>query len=166
MNHEEQKLQIKCVSRFRGEYPQYAMLLTHPINEGGRNTARTGGIHNAEETQAGVSDLLFFVPAEYRRPAPIDGLYLVTTYNGLGIEFKTAKGRQSKEQKEFQKMFEAAGYKYAIVRSYEEFQGVMNDYLAHVATWKRIEINAAYGEITKAAEQREKEKFYKVIGKK
>lgn len=90
MNHEEQKLQMQCVSWFRAQYPQYAMLLTHPINEGGRNTGRIGGIHKEEGTQAGVPDLLFFMPSdEYMKPALDKGIDWIITYHALGIELKT-----------------------------------------------------------------------------
>ncbi len=157
---------MRCVRWFRGEYPEMAMLLTHPINEGSGNTSidrMRQGIHKAEGTKAGVPDLLFFMPAEYRKPVPTDSIEWIITYNGLGIEFKTSKGRQSQEQKDFQKMFETAGYKYEIVRSFEEFQNEMNDYIAHVNEWTIKAVTETYSAIIKAAEKREKEKFYRII---
>lgn len=45
------------------------------------------------------------------------------------IEFKTAKGRQSPEQKAVQEALEAAGYKYYIVRSVEEFAEICHRHL-------------------------------------
>ena len=63
MNHEESKLQQACVSWFRAQYPQYAMLLVHPINEGSGHTSidrRRQGIHKAEGAVAGVPDLILF----------------------------------------------------------------------------------------------------------
>ena len=160
MNHEEQKLQMQCVSWFRAQYPQYAMLLTHPINEGGRSTGRIGGIHKAEGTQAGVPDLLLFMSAT----CPCEDYY--TIYGCLGIEFKTLKGKQSQEQKDFQKIFEAAGNKYVVIRSFEEFKRVMNEYISYVSDIERKHIASTHVEIVQAAEQREKEEFYKIIGKK
>lgn len=165
MKHEESNLQIRCVRWFRGEYPELAMLLTHPINEGSGHTSRDRmrqGIHKAEGAQAGVTDLLFFMPAEY---VSDDDPFYVITYNGLGIEFKTPKGRQSQEQKDFQKMFEAAGYKYEIVRSLEDFQNVMKDYVGHITDFSLRTVDEAYDIIVEAAAEREKEKFYKIIGK-
>lgn len=41
------------------------------------------------------------------------------------IEFKTATGRQSAEQKEFQQQVEALGFKYYIVRSLDEFKEIV-----------------------------------------
>ena len=169
MKHEESNLQIQCARWFRGEYPELAMLLTHPINEGSGNTSRDRmrqGIHKAEGTKAGVPDLLFFMKAEYNKPMPDYSMEWILPYNGLGIEFKTAKGKQSQEQKDFQKMFEAAGYKYIIVRSLEEFQQEMKEYISHIKLWVVELVKVTYDGIIKAAENREKEKFYKIIGKK
>lgn len=160
MNHEESILQQQCVAWFRAQYPQYAMLLTHPINEGGRSTGRIGGIHKAEGTQAGVPDLLLFMSAN----CPCEDYY--TLYGCLGVEFKTLKGKQSQEQKDFQKIFEAAGNKYVVIRSFEEFKRVMNEYISYVSDIERKHIASTHVEIVQAAEQREKEKFYKIIGKK
>lgn len=169
MKHEESNLQKQCVSWFRAQYPQYAMLLTHPINEGSGHSHRDRirqAIHKAEGAVAGVPDLLLFIPSviyKYYAGCQIGGLY---SYNGLGIEFKTKRGRQSQEQKDFQRMFETAAYRYIVVRSFEEFQNAINEWMRHVDTNIKYEIMNAYQEITKAAEQREKEKFYKIIGKK
>lgn len=155
MNHEESKLQQQCVAWFRAQYPQYAMLLTHPANEGNGNRV-SGAIHKAEGTVAGVPDLLLFMPTAIR----------LTYYNGLGIELKTKTGRQSQEQKDFQKMFEAAGYCYKIVRSLEEFITLMNVWIGEADRSIKRSVIKAHAEIIKAREEKEKEKFYKIIGKK
>lgn len=94
MNHEESKLQKDCVSWFRAQYPQYAMLLVH------------------------------------------------------------------------QKMFETADYMYVVVKGLDEFRHIMNCYIEMATQWMRRKVAAAHVEIVKAAEDREKEKFYKIIGKK
>ena len=44
-------------------------------------------------------------------------------------EFKTSKGKQSAEQKEYQRQVEMAGSKYVIVRSVEQAIRVMQLYL-------------------------------------
>ena len=78
MRHKESDLQIKCVRWFRYQYPQYAMLLTHPINEGSGHTAKDRlrqGIHKAEGAVAGTADLLFFMPA----------IFDDITFHGLAI---------------------------------------------------------------------------------
>lgn len=166
MNHEESKLQQACVSWFRAQYPQYAMLLVHPINEGSGHTSidrRRQGIHKAEGAVAGVPDLILFmigVEATYNDQGVQNGALI---YHALGIEFKTLKGKQSQEQKNFQKMFEAAQYKYVVIRTFEEFKNCINNWISTVNPYFRKRIASAHVEIMQAAEQREKEKFYKII---
>ena len=169
MNHEESRLQQQCVAWFRAQYPQYAMLLTHPINEGSGHTTtdrRRQGIHKAEGAVAGVPDLLLFMPSEY--PLRLNNTHMnwIQPYMGLGVEMKTKTGRQSQSQKDYQRMFEAAGYKYIVVRSLDEFRKLVAEYVGYTEDWRRKNIASAHVEITQAAEQREREKFYKVIGKK
>lgn len=54
-----------------------------------------------------------------------DMMYL--SDNGLiAIEFKTIIGRQQPRQKQWQETIEAAGYKYHIVRSLNEFLKAIN----------------------------------------
>ena len=160
MNHEESKLQQQCVAWFRAQYPMYAMLLTHPANEGNGNRV-SGAIHKAEGTVAGVPDLLLFMPAiDYTQS--IYG----TEMHGLGIELKTAKGSQSQLQKDYQKMFEAAGYRYAVIRSLDAFMEEINSYIAKADVLAKNRITNVHLEIVKARELKEKEHFYKVIGKK
>lgn len=154
--YEESRLQQQCVSWFRGEYPEYAMLLTHPINEGNKDTRKQGAIHKKEGTVAGVPDLLFFLPCF------IDG----QQYHGLGIEFKTPKGSQSQQQKDFQKMFEAAGYRYIVVRDFETFKVFIELWIACASEAVCDRIKERLRKIEQENEDREREKFYKVIGKK
>ena len=160
MRHEESNTQIQCVSWFRSEYPEYAMLLIHPINEGSGHTDRDRKrhwIHKNEGAVAGVADLLLFLPAI------IDDV----TYHGIAFEFKRPKGgTQSQEQKDFEKMIKAAGYEYEIIRYFDEFKILVKTWIEHVESWRCLRIAEAHCEITKAAEDREKEKFYKIVGKK
>ena len=163
MNHEESRLLQQCVAWFRAQYPQYAMLLTHPANEGNGNRV-SGAIHKAEGTVAGVPDLILFMPSDYKmRLFEVD---FVKTYTGLGIEMKTKTGKQTQQQKDFQKMFEAAGYKYIIVRSFEEFKSAIDEYISNIEVHVMVGVAYSHVEIVHAAEKREKEKFYKIIGKK
>jgi hypothetical protein len=50
-------------------------------------------------------------------------------YHGLFIEMKTAKGRQSPAQKDFERRALMSGYGYAICRSVEEFMETINGHL-------------------------------------
>ncbi len=160
-NYKESELQQQCVAWFRAQYPQYAMLMTHVANEGGRNTGVIGGIHKAEGLVAGVPDLLLFMAAHYSIP---ESLYF-GTYHALGIEMKTKEGRQQPSQKDYQKMFEAAGYKYVIVREFDEFRKVVNDYISHVFQRHRKNIASAHVEIEQERRDKEAKKFKKFLNK-
>ena len=163
MNHEESRLQQQCVAWFRAQYPQYARLLIHPINEGSGHTQtdrRRQGIHKAEGAVAGVPDLILFVPSVFAS-GEMAGLMC----HGLGIEMKTAKGRQSQEQRDFQRMFDAANYMYVVVRSLDDFCETVKFYLETATQYMRKKLYTTHQEIAKAAEEREKEKFYRIIGK-
>lgn len=168
-NNKESRLQQQCVYWFRVQYPQYARLLTHPINEGSDHTSqdrRRQAIHKAEGTIAGVPDLLLFVPADYIVPVDEHTTVKAHSYHGLGIEMKTKTGRQSQEQKDFQKMYEAAGYKYVVVRSLDDFKNVVNEYLSFVADAVALDIRETHRALIEAQDKRELAYFKKVIGKK
>lgn len=155
MNYDEQKLQQQCVAWFRTQYPQYAMLLTHPINEGHRGTAKIGGMHKAEGTVAGVPDLLLFVPSQSG----------IMTFGCLGIEFKTPKGKQSQSQKDFEQYFISAGNVYVVVRSFEEFKRLVTNWLRNTPEFIHVSVTRAHKTVQEESAQRERERFYKVIGK-
>ena len=162
MKHEESNLQIECVAWFRAQYPQYAMLLIHPINEGSGHTSRDHmrqGIHKAEGAQTGVPDLLLFIPDD------ITGDRSITSHV-LGIEFKTLKGKQSQEQKDFETMFLAAGNDYRVIRTFEDFRILIENWIRCVSKRTLENIEEAYKFIESKKAEREKRKFYKIIGKK
>ena len=155
MNHEESKLQQQCVAWFRAQYRQYASLLTHPINEGGANSRISGAIHKGEGTVPGVPDLLLFLPSEYGR-----------VYFGLGLELKTATGRQSQQQKDFQAMYQAAGYCYIVIRSLDEFRLHVNGWIEHCPDYISEAVASAHKQLADEALQREREKLQRIISKK
>lgn len=97
------------------QYPEYATLLFAIPNGGARN-AVTGARLKAEGVVAGVADLFLSVPGR--------GLH------GLYIEMKTENGCQSKSQKEFQKDVMENGYGYAVCRTFDDFQLVVESYLS------------------------------------
>lgn len=165
MNHTESRIQQQCISWFRGEYPEYKMLLTHVANEGNAHSRVSGAIHKAEGTVAGVADLLFFAASDVGIPYK-EGVVLLRHYHGLGIEMKTKLGKQHQQQKDFQRMFEAAGFMYVIVRSLEEFQEVIKNYMAGIQATTKKNILEAHQAMIKASEDREREKFYRIINKK
>lgn len=109
---DEHRLQSQCVKWFRYQYPQYAPLLFAVPNAGKRGKVVAAEM-KAEGLWAGVADLI-----------------LLHAKGVLLIEMKTEKGRQSDSQKTWQKAVEAQGYRYEVVRSFEEFEKLIKNFLA------------------------------------
>ncbi len=106
MSNEESRIQQACVKWFRYQYPQHARLL-FAVPNGGARSAITAAILKGEGVVAGVADLILFLPRQGR--------------HALCIEMKTAKGRQSPEQKEWQRQVEEQGYMYIVCRNVDSF---------------------------------------------
>lgn len=85
------------------------------VPNGGHRNIQTARSLKAEGVTSGVSDLLLLVPKR--------------DYHGLCVEVKTPVGRQSENQKNWQRTIEAQGYKYCIVRSLDEFAELVRWYL-------------------------------------
>lgn len=114
MKHLEDNLQRSCIRWFDYRYPKLRLLLHHSPN-GGRRDEREAARFKAMGVRAGFPDLILLVP---------NG-----EYPFLGIELKTAKGRQSEHQKEYEAEFGYIGAKYVVVRSSEEFVNTIESYL-------------------------------------
>lgn len=112
--HEEENMQIDCVKWFDYQYPKLKLNLFHsPL--GGKRDKREAARFKAMGARKGFPDLLLLYPNKF--------------YPCMGIELKTESGRQSEEQKEYQRIFEIIGAKYIVVRSLEEFIAEVNNYL-------------------------------------
>lgn len=135
MNNDEHKLQCACVQWFNIQHRDLRGLLFAVPNGGARSKATAGKL-KAEGVVPGVADLILLVP-HLGFPHIIEGnadgmvSYVGTAdlFCGLCIEMKTPKGRQSPEQKAWQSKVESHCYKYAVVRSLEDFIKQINDYL-------------------------------------
>ena len=105
MRQEEHNIQVAIVQylRLRG-FEVFA------IPNGGRRDAVTGAKLKAEGVTAGAADLIILLPIG----------------NVLFVEVKTAKGRQSPEQKAFQERVESLGFSYVIWRSVEDAEKFIN----------------------------------------
>ena len=114
MTHTESHIQQICIKWFRYQYPNDRLLL-FAVPNGAKVSLTHARILKAEGLTAGVSDTIL--------------LKANSRYHGLCIEFKTQTGRQSPEQKEFQASVEAAGYQYAIVRSFDDFDKLIKQYI-------------------------------------
>lgn len=113
-SHEESRIQQACVMWFRLQYPRLARLLIAVPNGGGRSKVEAA-IMKGEGVTAGASDLLLLVPSG--------------KCHYLCIEMKTAAGRQSPAQREWQAEVERAGGRYVLCRSLDDFMKVIDDYL-------------------------------------
>ena len=109
MRQEEHNIQVAIVQylRLRG-FEVFA------IPNGGRRDAVTGAKLKAEGVSAGAADLIILLPIG----------------NVLFVEVKTAKGRQSPEQKAFQERVEKLGFNYVIWRSVEDAEKFINSPLS------------------------------------
>ena len=114
--HNESRLQTACVTWFRMQYRNLAKLLFAVPNGGGRSKVEAG-IMQGEGVTSGVSDLILLVARG--------------GYNGLCIEMKTEarSSKQSDNQKAWQELVEAQGYKYVVCRSLDQFMSEINNYL-------------------------------------
>lgn len=110
----EHRLQCDCVLWFRLSYPKLRHLL-FAVPNGGRRDAITGARLKEEGATPGVSDLILLKASR--------------TSNALCIEMKAPGGRQSAAQKQWQEEVEKHGPRYAVCRSLQEFQNVLNEYL-------------------------------------
>ena len=123
MREEEHNIQCACVRWFNLQWPEYRGLLFAVPNGSYRNKATAGKL-KAEGVVAGVADLILLVPQWFTTWREQQGC----NYAGLCIEMKTAKGRQSPEQKGWMEMVEAHGYRYRVCHSLDEFMAVVNGY--------------------------------------
>lgn len=116
MRCDEHRLQCACVRWFRYQYPQLYLLL-FAVPNGGARDAVTGARLKAEGVVAGIADLILLTPSA-------DG-----SAHSLCLELKTASGRQSDSQREFQAAAAAAGNRYVIIRSLDDFIAEVNRHL-------------------------------------
>lgn len=112
--HAEDDLQMQCVRWFQLQFPQLSRLLHHSPN-GGKRNAREGARFKQMGTQAGFPDLILLVAAQ--------------GYHALLLELKTRTGRQQDSQKDYQKRVEEQGYRYVVIRSFDQFRETIKDYL-------------------------------------
>lgn len=113
----EGRIQAACYQYFWNNYPQFRGLYFAVPNENSRadSNAISGAHRRAMGVYHGVSDTLLLLPRG--------------RYHGLCIEYKDEKGRQSEHQVAWQKLVELYGYRYKVVRSLQEFQTLIDEYL-------------------------------------
>lgn len=121
-------LQIACVRWFRLLYPKFSKLLFHPKNEADGAHGKKIAINAAAGVVPGVPDLILALPSS--KLLKSEYIVIPIGFFGLGIELKYGKtNNQTDHQKRFQAYWEAAGYKYSLCRSLEDFMEVINEYM-------------------------------------
>lgn len=111
----EHKLQSACVRWYRLQYPKMKHNL-FSVPNGGKRDAATAAKLKDEGALAGVADLILLKSNRF--------------YGALLIEMKTPEGRQSESQKDWQQKITNDGYKYVVVRSFEDFKREVRQYLS------------------------------------
>ena len=102
---------MACVKWFRTQYPNRVLFACHQNGKDAREQERLGKMG----LLPGVSDIIYLSPVGV-----------------VFIELKTKTGKQSPEQKAFKQSVSALGYRYCIVRSFEEFQDVIEHTTAQI----------------------------------
>lgn len=113
--NEEARIQSEFFEKIPILFPTLPSKLLFSVPNGGsRNPIEAVNLKRQGVTP-GVADVILQIPKK--------------GYASLCMEFKTPKGRQSNEQKEYQRQVEMAGSKYVIVRSVEQAIKTMQSYL-------------------------------------
>lgn len=102
----EDRIQYDCYMWFHDTYPELRGLLCYNLNNS-RNKIQAM-MDKGKGLQKGRADMVFY-------------------YKGVAtmIELKILTGTQEPDQKIWQAKIEAAGFKYHLVRSLEEFQKII-----------------------------------------
>lgn len=123
--HSEDKIQADCFFWLRNTYRRTYKLCFH-IPNGGLRSGREAKKLEAMGVVAGIPDLFLAIPENKFLPG---AALMHTKAYGLFIEMKTSKGNESPDQKSAHAALRAAGFRVETIRSLEEFQTLINDYL-------------------------------------
>lgn len=163
LHHKESDLQIRCVKWFRIQYPAYARLLEHPKNEGHGDRV-SGAIAKAEGVQAGVADLILHLPS-IQNTVKGEIQEEPYTFHSLAVEMKDKRGSQSREQKVWQRLFEAAGGLYEVVRDFDDFVAKVEAYVDGVPSYIDIAVHDAWREIEAETTEAARRELKRIINK-
>lgn len=115
VKHEEADIQTEFFDKVFKVFPTLPRKLLFAIPNGGSRNKVEAANMKKQGVTPGVADVILLIPKK--------------GYASLCLEFKTASGRQSDEQKEFQKQAEMCRSKYVIVRSAMEAIETVKKYL-------------------------------------
>ena len=110
----EAGLQSSCIEWFNLQFPKMKLLLFAVPNGGRRNKIEAANLKR-QGVRAGVADLILLFPKG--------------GHGSLCIEMKYKKGTQQDSQKDWQRVEDAAGNKYVVCRSLNEFMKEVKNYL-------------------------------------
>ena len=111
----EHDLQVSCVRLFRYKYREYGEML-FAIPNGGKRNPKEAARLKAEGVVSGIPDLFLSVPKG--------------KYHGMFMELKNGKSNNLTEnQKRMMYKLQMFGYKTVIIRSLEDFEKNIEEYL-------------------------------------
>lgn len=111
----ESDIQTEFFEKVKLFFPKLPDKLIFAIPNGGSRNLIEARNLKLQGVKPGVSDVILLIPKK--------------GFASLCMEFKTQTGKQSDEQKEFQRQAEACGSKYVIVRSVAEAIEATKEYL-------------------------------------
>ncbi len=114
-NNEEAEIQAEFFRQVPLFFPTLPDKLLFAVPNGGSRNIIEAANLKRQGVKRGVSDVILQIPKK--------------GYASLCMEFKTATGKQSGDQKEYQRQAEIAGNKYVIVRSAMQAIQEMEKYL-------------------------------------
>ncbi len=114
MKFTESQLQVQCIRWYDYQYPHFRQLL-FSIPNGGKRGLITAVNMKREGARKGIADLFLSIPKR--------------DYHGMYLELKSGKNDLTKEQQEFKKEVEKRNYKFEVIRSFDEFQREVEQYL-------------------------------------
>lgn len=115
VKHEEADMQAEFFDKVFKVFPTLPRKLLFAVPNGGSRNKIEAANMKRQGVTSGIADVILLIPKK--------------GYCSLCLEFKTSIGRQSDEQKEFQRQAEACRSKYVIVRSAMEAIEMIKGYL-------------------------------------
>jgi hypothetical protein len=115
ISHEEDDIQADFFEKVKLFFPIIPDKLLFSVPNGGNRDKREAARLKRQGVKSGVSDVILLIPKN--------------GFASLCIEFKTEKGKQSYEQKEFQRQSEMYGSKYVIARNVGSAIETIKEYL-------------------------------------
>lgn len=115
VKHEEADIQTEFFNKVFTVFPTLPRKLLFAVPNGGSRNKIEAANMKKQGVTSGVADVILLIPKK--------------GYASLCMEFKTSIGRQSDEQKEFQKQAESCRSKYVLVRSAMQAIETVREYL-------------------------------------